>query len=179
MPHEPRLRADKAEEKVWKFVSEVLTDPARLAHGLEKMLENERQPSSGEDEAAWLKRISEVDGKQERLLNLHLDGDITAVQFRAKSAELREARVAAEGQLEVTRARLARLEDLKRSKDELVSHYASLVPSQLQGLTPENRRQVYKMLSLRVSAHPDDTLIAEWGCNDASTPPGSGRTRGR
>lgn len=40
------LREDKAEEKVWKFVSEVLTDPSRLARGLEKMLEDERQPSS-------------------------------------------------------------------------------------------------------------------------------------
>ena len=95
------LRADKAEEKVWKFVNEVLTDPSRLALGLERMLEDERQPSSGEDEASWLKRISEVDGKQERLLNLHLDGDITAAHFRAKSAELGEARVVVEGQLDV------------------------------------------------------------------------------
>ena len=46
------LRADKAEEKVWKFVSEVLTNPSRLARGIERMLENERQPSSGEDEAS-------------------------------------------------------------------------------------------------------------------------------
>ncbi len=46
--------------------------------------------------------------------------------------------MAAEGELEVTRARLARLEDLKRSKDELVSYYASLVPSRLQGLIPED-----------------------------------------
>jgi hypothetical protein len=45
--------------------------------------------------------------------------------------------------------------------------------------TPEDRRQVYKMMSLRVLAHPDDTLIVEWGCNDASTPLGSCRTQGR
>ena len=173
------LRADKAEEKVWKFVNEVLTNPSRLALGLERMLEDERQASSGEDEASWLRRISEVDGKQERLLNLHLDGDITAAQFRAKSAELSQARVAAEGQLEVACSRLARLEDLRRSRDELVSHYASLVLSQLQELTPEDRRRVYKMMSLRVLAHPDDTLIADWGCNDASTPLDSCRTQGR
>jgi outer membrane protein TolC len=120
-----------------------------------------------------------VDSKQERLLNLHLNGDISVAQFRAKSAELREARLAAEGQLEVARSRLARLEDLKRSKDELVSHYSSLVPSQLQDLTSEDRRQVYKMMALRVLAHRDDTLIADWGCNDASTLLDSCRTRGR
>ena len=96
------LRADKAEEKVWNFVSEVLTDPSRLALGLERMLENERQPSREEGETSWLRRISEVNGKQERLLNLHLDGDTTAAQFHAKSAELREAQL---GSGEPTRSR--------------------------------------------------------------------------
>jgi hypothetical protein len=63
------------------------------------MLEDETRPSTGEDEAPWLRRIAEISLKQERLLDLHLEGDITAEQFRAKSAELEEARLAAEGQL--------------------------------------------------------------------------------
>ncbi len=93
--------------------------------GLEKMLENERQPSTGEDEASWLERIAETDVRQERLLNLHLDGAITTERFRAKSAELRETRAAADGQLEAV---LSRLEDMERGKDALISHYASLMP---------------------------------------------------
>ncbi len=92
------------------------------------MLENERQPSTGEDEASWLERIAETDVRQERLLNLHLDGAITTERFRAKSAELRETRAAAEGQLEAVRSRLSRLEDMERGKDALISHYASLMP---------------------------------------------------
>ncbi len=44
--------------------------------------------------------------KQERLLDLHLEGDVTMAQFRSKSEELREARAAAEGQLEAARCRL-------------------------------------------------------------------------
>ena len=47
----PIAASSKAEEKVWNFVHEVLTNPSRLARGLEKMLEDERQPSSGKDEA--------------------------------------------------------------------------------------------------------------------------------
>jgi site-specific DNA recombinase len=90
------VRAEEADKRVWEFVSEILTNPHRLTRGLEKMLENERQPSAGEDEASWLKRIAEIDLKQERLLDLHLDGDITTEQFRAKRAELEEARGAAE-----------------------------------------------------------------------------------
>jgi hypothetical protein len=127
----------------------------------------------------WLKRIAEINIKQERLLGLHLEGDITTAQFRSKRKELQEARVAAEGQLEVIRSRLSRLKDIERSKEALISHYSSLVPSSLQELSPEERRRVYRMMHLRVSAHRDDTLIADWGCNDEPLPPGNSRTQGR
>jgi hypothetical protein len=173
------LRADEAERRVWEFVSDILTHPARLTQGLEKMLENERQPSAGEDETSWLNRIAEIDLKQERLLDLHLNGDITTEQFHSKSEELKEAHLAAEGQLEAARSRRSRLKDIERSKETLISHYASLVPSGLQELTPDERRRVYRMMHLRVLAHRDDTLIADWGCNDVPLPPGSSRTLGR
>jgi hypothetical protein len=137
------------------------------------MLENERQPSAGEDETSWLKRIAEIDLKQERLLDLHLDGDITTEQFRAKRTELEEARGTAEGQLEAARSRLARLDDIARSKDALVSHYASLVPQVLTRLSPEEENQIYKMMRLHVLAQRDGTLIADWGCNVWPLPPGS------
>jgi len=133
------IRAEEAESRVWGFVSEILTNPHRLAQGLEKMLEDERQPSAGEDESPWLKRIADIDLKRKRLLDLHLDGDITTEQFRAKSAELEEARLAADGKLEAARSRLARLKDLERSKESLISHYASLVPQALTELSSEEK----------------------------------------
>jgi hypothetical protein len=173
------VRAEEADTRVWEFVSEILTNPHRLTRGLEKMLEDKRQPSAGEDEASWLNRIAEIDLKQERLLDLHLNGDITTEQFRSKSEELKEARVAAEGQLEAARSHRSRLKDMERSKETLISHYASFVPSSLQELTPEERRRVYRMMHLRVLAHRDDTLIADWGCNDVPLPPGDCRTVGR
>jgi hypothetical protein len=178
-PMNRSLRADEVEPRVWSFVSEILTDPSRLTRGLERMLESEREPSGGEDEASWLRRLSEINVKQERLLDLHLQGDITTTQFRSKSEELKMARVAAEDQLEAARSRLSRLKDIERSKEVLISHYSSLVPSGLQELSPEERRRVYRMMNLRVSAHRDYTLIADWGCNDEPLPLGSFRTRGR
>jgi site-specific DNA recombinase len=173
------VRAEEAETRVWEFVSEILTNPHRLKRGLEKMLENERQPSMGEEETPWLKRIAEIDLKQERLLDLHLDGDITTEQFRAKSAELEAARAAAEGQVEAARSRLARLKEIEVSKDALISHYATLVPQVLTGLSPEEKNQIYKKMHLHVVAQRDGTLIADWGCNVLPLPPGSCRTRGR
>ena len=59
--------------------------------------------------------------------------------------------------------RPSRLKDIERSKEALISHYSFLVPSSLQELSPEERRRVYRMMHLRVSAHRDDTLIADGG----------------
>src|SRR5829696_6734896 len=171
------MRAEVVGARVWEFVSEILANPSNLARGLEKMIENECGPSATEDEAPWLKRIAEIDFKQERLLDLRLGGDITPEQFRAKSAELKSARAAAQDQLEASRSRLSRLKDLERGKDALVSHYASLVPVALNELPPADKNKVYEMMHLRVFAHPDDTLIAEWGCNVSPLPPGRSGAR--
>ena len=172
------MRAEVVGARVWEFVNELLTNPSNLVRGLERMIENERAPSTAEDEASWLKRISEIDIKQERLLDLRLDGDITPEQFRARSAALKDARVATQDQLEASRSRLSRLKDLECSKDALVSHYSSLVPVGLAELSPADKNKVYEMMHLRVFAHPDDTLIADWGCNVSPLPPGSSRIRG-
>ena len=126
--------------------------------------------SAAADEAAWFKRLAEINVKQERLLDLHLDGDVTTEQFRAKSAELEEARVAAEDQLEAARSRLERLKDMEHSKDALISHYTSLVPQGLAELSPEEKNRIYKMMHLRVFADREDTLKVEWGCNVLTTP---------
>ncbi|MBV9454143.1 MAG: zinc ribbon domain-containing protein [Rubrobacter sp.] len=174
------VRAEEAGGQVWEFVSEILTNPYRLTQGLEKMLESERQPAPrGADEASWLKRIADINTKQERLLNLHLDGDVTTEQFRAKRAELEDARIAAKDQLEAARSRLMRLKDIKCSKEALISQYASLVPQGLAELSPEEKNRVYKMMCLRVFAYRDGTLTAEWGCNALTTPPDDCRTQDR
>ncbi len=68
------------------------------------------------------------------------------------------------------RSRLSHLKDIERSKDALVSHYASLVPQGLAGLSSEERNRVYKTMRLRVFAHRGDTLIADWGCNVSPLP---------
>ena len=65
-----------------------------------------------------------------------------AVQLLAKSAELGEARAAAKSQLDITCSRLAQLDNPERSNDAFVSHYASLMPSHLQELSPEERRHI-------------------------------------
>ena len=40
-----------------------------------------------------------------------------------------------------------------------------VAPTSLQELSAQERWRVYRMIHLRVLAHRDDTLIAEWDCN--------------
>jgi hypothetical protein len=170
------VRAEKAEAEIWEFVRSVLTDPALLVAGLEKMHKNEARPVAGasgkEEEASWLNRISEIERKEERLLDLCLEGDITAEQFRAKSTAFQENREAA-------RLRLSRREDFERDKEALLEYHARLVPVDLDGLASEQRRTLYRMMRLKVLARDGELIAADWGCNASSTPPGSFRTRGR
>ena len=84
-----------------------------------------------------------------------------------------------ESQIEAARSRLARLEEIERDKDALISHYASLMPQGLTDLSSEERNQVYKMMCLCVLADREGRLTAEWGCNVLTTPLGSCRTQGR
>jgi hypothetical protein len=110
---------------------------------------------------------------------MRLSGDVGPELYRAKSAELGEAKTAAERDLEAARGRLARLEAMERDREALVSHYASLAPQGLDGLSLEQRNQVYRTMRLRILAYRDGSLVAEWGCNALTTPPGNGRIRGR
>jgi hypothetical protein len=74
--------------------------------------------------------------------------------------------------LEAVRGRRGRLEDFKRDKEALLEYHARLVPEDLDGLTSEQRRTLYRMMRLKVWAAPDGktpNLIAEWGCNVLTT----------
>ena len=97
--------------------------------------------SAEEEEASWLKRVSEVERKEERLLDLRLEGNISTEQFHAKRAALQEAKEIAKTGLEARRSRRSRLEDFERDKEAPCSNImpvSSLKTS--MGSPPEYRR---------------------------------------
>jgi Recombinase zinc beta ribbon domain len=94
-PANRTIRAEKAEAEVWEFVRGILTDPECLAAGLEKVQENEARvggTSVEEEEASWLKRLSEIERKEERLLDLRLEGDISGAVPRQERRSPRNQR---------------------------------------------------------------------------------------
>src|SRR5215213_3365847 len=61
-------------------------------------------------------------------------------------------------ELDTIRQRAERLEGLEQVRDARMEFYAGALPEELERLKPEERRRVYGMLRLEVSARPDGTL---------------------
>jgi len=125
------------------------------------MIEEERKGVRGDPEReadAWLQRLTEVDRKRDGYLELAAEGFLDRDELRAKLAALEETRETAERELHALKGRSELLENLEREKDTIIERYAGLVPDALEELSPRERHQVYRMLHLRVVAHPDDKL---------------------
>ena len=155
------IRSDRAHAAVWGLVSELLTEPERLREGLEAMIEEERKGVRGDPEReskSWLQRLAEVDRKRDGYLELAAEGFLDRDELRGKLAALDETRETAERELRTLEGRSRLLENLEREKDTIIERYAGLVPDALEEFSPRERHQVYRMLHLRVVAHPDDKL---------------------
>jgi hypothetical protein len=85
-------------------------------------------------------------------------GLITLKELEERLGQLEETRLAAERELTALKGRRQRIEQLERDKDALLESYAGMAPDALNSLAPEERRQVFKMLKLRVAAYPDTRL---------------------
>ncbi|CAN5660494.1 recombinase family protein [soil metagenome] len=152
--HNKHYRAAEVEARVWGFVSDLLRDPEKLRAGLEEMIEQERSGSRGDpgrEIAMWLEKLADVDRKRSGFQDQAAEGLITLDELRTKLAGLEEARATVEAEIGHLRGRLQRVEDLESDRDALLGTYAALIPEQLRELGPEERRQVYGMLRLRLT----------------------------
>ena len=154
-------RAGDVELLVWGFVSSLLKDPERLRVGLERMIEEERAGMRGDPDQeakAWLERLSEVEAERRGYIRLAAKGRMTDEELDEALSELDDTRKTAERELEAIRGRKEVLEQLERDRDALLEHYARMVPEALDALAPEERRQVYGMLRLKVEVAADGAM---------------------
>jgi site-specific DNA recombinase len=153
--------AEEVESGVWNLVCSILTDPKQLRDDLERLLEQERHGVRGNPERevrTWLEKLSEIDRKRSRYIDLAADGIMSRDELKAKLARLEETRETAENELKALRTRREKLEELQRDKDTLLEHYTTLAPEALDSLAPEERHQLYRMLRLRIVARLDGTI---------------------
>ncbi len=85
-------------------------------------------------------------------------GLMTLEELEKKLGQLEETRITAERELTALKGRRQRIEQLERDKDVLLKSYAGMAPDALNSLVPDERRQVFNMLKLRVAAYPDTRL---------------------
>ena len=83
------------------------------------------------------------------------EGHITFEELGARLGATEEARGTAERELAEVEGRCGRIEQLERDRDAIMEHYAGMVPEVLDDLTGEERHQIYRMIRLRVTIHPD------------------------
>jgi site-specific DNA recombinase len=156
-------RAERSEAAVWEFISGLLKDPERVRVGLEAMIEQERSGMRGDPDqeaASWLEKLSEVSQERRGYIRLAAKGQITDGELEEALAELEKTRAIAERGLSAVRGRKEVLEKLEQDKDTLLDTYARMTPEALDSLTPEERRQIYTMLRLKVEIDADGRMEA-------------------
>jgi site-specific DNA recombinase len=154
--HKPR--ADKLEPEVWGFVSNLLKSPDVLRTGLERLIEEERSVARGNpngEAEVWANKLAEVDRKRSSYQDQQAEGLITLDELRSKLAVLEETRSTARRELAALKEHRERIEHLEQDANALLEHYASMVPEALDGLTPEERHRVYRMMRLKVTMYAD------------------------
>jgi site-specific DNA recombinase len=163
--HRKNHRAIDLEGEVWDHVSGLMKNPEQLRDDLERMIELKRESVRGDPDReakAWLEKLSEVNRKRAAFQDMAAEGLISFDELRSKLAALQETRETAERELAVLKGRRESLEQMERDKDAVLEHYVTLAPEALDSLTPEERRNLYNMLRLRVFAYPDEPPEAEW-----------------
>jgi site-specific DNA recombinase len=182
------FRAEDTEALVWDFVSSILKDPDGLKRGLDEMLEQEKRLASRrpeEEERTWLKKLAELEAREERLLDLYLDNKLEIDRYASRVADIKRSRETVQGEIDRIRDGVEHLQRLERDRDALLNHYAKIVPEGLDSMEPEERNHVYKTLDLTVLGHGDGALEVRWALDadpcryNEPLLPGSCRTRGR
>jgi hypothetical protein len=171
---------------VRNFVSSVFKGPQRLRHGRDaRQGKSIEFIATGEDEDSWLKKYSELEVQEERLLDLYLEGKLESDRYELRVSQLKRSPKTIQEELEHIRNRTTHIERLERDRNALLSHYSQMAVEHLDNLELEERNRVYKMLDLKVLAQEDGNLEVKWAlggnpCRDNEPlPPGSYHTRGR
>ena len=88
--------------------------------------------------------------------DLAAKGLMTYEELGEKLEGLKAIRETAARELEALRDRQERIERLERDKDELLNSYAKMAPKALEGLSPEERHRLYRLLRLKVVVNPTE-----------------------
>ena len=114
---------------------------------------------------AWAEKLAEAVNKRSRYQDMAAEGLITFDELRAKLADLRKTREAAERELEALRNQKEHLEELEKDRDVLLESWAEMVPASLESLSGLERNKIYRMLNLLVTPAPEGYEVSGAFCS--------------
>ena len=105
-----------------------------------------------EQSKMWLSRIAEAERMRGGYQELAAKGLMTFEELGEKLAGLEATKRTAERELATLTNRRESIEMLERDKDALLASLADMTPEVLDGLAPDERHRIYKMMKLKATA---------------------------
>ena len=182
------FRAERLEAEVWEEVSSLLKEPERLRAGIEHMIEEERtllHKDPTQEIERWRAEVEKIEQMRGGYLDQQAEGIITIGELKSKIAGLQERREIAEQELEKLTDYQERVAKLEREAGALVEHFRFQAREGLDLFTPEDRRDAYKALGIKVIAHADGvaeltgSAVVDSAGSDFDTPQASAGLRRR
>ncbi|MDP9487878.1 MAG: hypothetical protein M3Q49_19165 [Actinomycetota bacterium] len=155
------MRAEGAEEAVWRLVRGLVTDPERLRVGLDAYVELERTKAGGDPGAerkGWAAQLTDADRKRAKYQEMFAADAMSMDELKSKLAELGRQRTDAETALAEIAGRAEKLKEFERDREATLRAYGEATPEALDALDGEERNSLYRALSLAVTAHPGREL---------------------
>jgi site-specific DNA recombinase len=169
-PGGPQLRAEEAEREVLEWAEGLLEDPDAIARRMDEAILHER--ASIHDpvatERALAKRLSGLEAKRERLLDLAADGILGKADLTARLSAVEEERGRAEAERSRVENAASRVEEMERTKEALVDAFGMGLRLGLTWMPPRLRREIYGALGLRLSVEPTGGMHAEARVDEAA-----------
>jgi site-specific DNA recombinase len=152
------IRVEKAEPLVWNFVSDLLSEPERIRHGIEALIRKEREGTFG-DPATEIEVWEEKLADNARLCRTCQDqqaaGLMTLEELASRLKELDEARRAADAEVAALRCSGERVKELEKDREAVLATLTSLVVEALDELSGEERNRLYRILRLEIIPTPE------------------------
>ncbi|MDP9476572.1 MAG: recombinase family protein [Actinomycetota bacterium] len=163
--------AAELEREVMGFIGRIFENPEKLLCRLDERIEQERQRlHDPEEEAETLaQQIEDLAAERRGYLRSNARGAMTDAELDQELARLDAERASLEEAYARAQNRQQHIDQMERDRDELWAASRSAAPPDLAKMTPEQRREIYRKISLRANAYAGgDTEI--WAVYDPSLP---------
>jgi hypothetical protein len=142
---------------------ELLTDQAELERHMDEAIATEQRKAGGG--TAWAEtlsnRLAECDVEKGRLVKLYARGGLTDAEYDLHATEIAERRSAAELGLAEARGSASRLSEIKKARRAVLETFGTGLMGGIYWFPPRLRREVYRLLGLRVQVSADRTIRIE------------------